>query len=392
MAELVRHIRALWLVRPNLTSSPGGDTTQVLETAASLRAQGVTVELSSVSNPDLSGFDIVHLFHLDRVWENVHWCRLVRAAGIPAALSPIHWPTEKFDRRGRRGLARMVERVGGTGSYNRLKLWYHAAAQALKRGDRRSTHAALDFQAGRRFVLGTASVLLPNSEAEREQLAAGFPGDHGVFVVPNAVNPNHFTDRGGDPRPNGDGRDRAVLCVGRIEPRKNQLAIIRALRGSGLRLRIVGRAGDFNRRYERQCRREAGSNVEFLGWKEPAELVELYRASAAHVSASWYETPGLASLEAASCGRPIVVTPGGATREYFGGDAEYCAPDDVVSIRRAVERALARPASNGLANRIATEFTWEVAAQETIKAYEWAVASGTLGIAESRRHAGQRSD
>ena len=120
--------------------------------------------------------------------------------------------------------------------------------------------------------------------------------------------------------------------------------------------------------------------------------MDLYGACAAHVSASWYETPGLASLEAASCNRPIVVTPGGATREYFGSDAEYCAPDDVVSIRRAVERALARPASNGLANRIATEFTWEVAAQETIKAYEWAVASRNLKVAEPRRHAGRGTD
>ena len=367
-------MRALWLVRPNLTSSPGGDTTQILETAAALRAHGVSVELSFASNPDLDGFDIVHFFHLDRVWENVHWCRLVRDAGIPAALSPIFWPTDGFDQHGRHGIARFVERLGGAGSYNSLKLWYHASAQFLRRSERRNTRGILDFRAARRFVLDTASVLLPNSEAEREQLESRFTVDDGLFVVPNAVNANHFSGPGTDSRPRDRTDDRSILCVGRIEPRKNQLAIIRALQGSALRLRIVGRAGDFNKRYERQCRREAGPNVEFMAWKEPAELRDLYRSSAAHVSASWYETPGLASLEAALCGCPIVVTPGGATREYFGDDAEYCAPEDVASIRTAIGRTLAHPKRNGLANRIATEFTWEIAAQETYKAYQQAVA------------------
>jgi hypothetical protein len=46
------------------------------------------------------------------------------------------------------------------------------------------------------------------------------------------------------------------------------------------------------------------------------------------------------------------VTPRGATREYFGNDAEYCAPEDVASICTAIERTLAHPKRNGLANRI----------------------------------------
>ena len=91
-------MRALLLVRSNLESNPGGDTTQILETAAALRRRGLSIEISSAADPDLGGFDVVHLFHLNRVWENVHWCHLIRAAGIPSVLSPIYWPTEKFDR------------------------------------------------------------------------------------------------------------------------------------------------------------------------------------------------------------------------------------------------------------------------------------------------------
>jgi glycosyltransferase involved in cell wall biosynthesis len=222
---------------------------------------------------------------------------------------------------------------------------------------------------------------LPNSEAEREQLESRFSLDSPVFVVPNAVNTGHFYEGPADDGRGAAAREKTALCVGRIEPRKNQLAVIRGLRQSGLRLRVIGRAGDHSTAYERQCRREAGADVEFLGWRSPDELRRFYQASAVHVSASWYETPGLASLEAASCGSPIVVTPGGATREYFGNAAEYCAADDPMSVRSAVERAISRPVSSGLPSRIVKQFTWEIAARATLEAYRYALESPVRAVA-----------
>jgi glycosyltransferase involved in cell wall biosynthesis len=145
-----------------------------------------------------------------------------------------------------------------------------------------------------------------------------------------------------------------VLCVGRIEPRKNQLRLIEALRGTGVSLTLIGAAGRFNRAYERRCRRGADANVQFAGPQAPSELRRFYHAAHAHACVSWYETPGLASLEAALCGCALVLTPGGCTREYFGADAEYAQVDDPASICRAVEQALARGSSAGLADRVRT--------------------------------------
>ena len=65
-----------------------------------------------------------------------------------------------------------------------------------------------------------------------------------------------------------------------------------------------------------------------------------------------------------------MVTSRGSTREYFGDQAEFCEPSDARSIRSAVERALARPGSASLQQKIAGEFTWEMAAQETLEAYD----------------------
>ncbi|HQL53937.1 MAG TPA: glycosyltransferase family 1 protein, partial [Phycisphaerae bacterium] len=85
-------MRVLWLVRENLTRHPGGDTVQILQTAEALRRRGITVDLAH-DRDDLAGYDLVHLFHLDRLWENVGHAQRIRQAGLPAVLSTIYWPS-----------------------------------------------------------------------------------------------------------------------------------------------------------------------------------------------------------------------------------------------------------------------------------------------------------
>jgi len=152
------------------------------------------------------------------------------------------------------------------------------------------------------------------------------------------------------------------------------LRLIEALRGTDIRLTLVGAAGRFSRRYARCCRAAAGPNVRFLPLQEPTALCRVYQSAAVHVNVSWYETPGLASLEAALCGCAVVVTPGGCTREYFGEQALYTCPDDVAGIRAAVERALAAGPAPGLAERVAREFNWQRAAAATLAGYQLALS------------------
>jgi len=89
------------------------------------------------------------------------------------------------------------------------------------------------------------------------------------------------------------------------------------------------------------------------------------------------ETSGLAGLAAAVCRCPLVLTPGSCTREYFGDEAVYAEPDNPATIRAAVEQALARGPSTGLAQRVAQHYTWEAAAQKTAEAYELALRTKT---------------
>lgn len=373
-------LRALWLVRPDLYSDPGGDTTQIEQTREMLAEEGVEVTVCSERRPSLSGFDVVHLFHLDRLWENVPWCQAVRKRGVPAVLSPIYFPTEELDRRGRSGVQGFVAKAGGPRAYPTLRATLRAALATAADRDRSLLRPeAVSFARGSRFVLETAAVLLPNSEAERDVLERRFEVQRPGLVVPNGVDTETF-----EPPPEEREQEReGVLCVGRLVPRKNQLALIRALRGIGTPVRFVGNDGSLCRGYVRRCRREAGPEVEFEGLRDKRSLRHLYQSARVHVNVSWFETPGLASLEAAACGCALVVTPGGCTREYFRDEAYYCHPEDLPSIRRAVERALAAPPSAKLAERIRYEYPWNVAAQHTRKAYELALSQEPAAVPAS---------
>ncbi len=346
---------------------------QILETAAALRRRGVVVDLCDRPDFDVGGYDCVHLFHLDRLWENEPHCRRIAAAGVPAVLSTIYWPADEFDRGGRDGLQGWLARTFGSDAYRSLRLaqrWAMACCQ--KRQWRRPT---VSFHRSAGLVLRTVSVLLPNSRAEQEQIERCFEHVPPSVVVPNAADGAVFRP---PPRAWPDGRE-GVLCVGRIEPRKNQLALIRALRGSGIRLTLVGQAGRYSGRYHRRCLREADGDVRVIPFVESYVLRALYCSARVHANVSWYETPGLVSLEAVLCGCAIVATPGGSTREYFGEEISYCKPDAPSTIREAVERALSLGPSAALAERIALECTWEAAAERTLAAYHLAMRARGRG-------------
>lgn len=109
--------------------------------------------------------------------------------------------------------------------------------------------------------------------------------------------------------------------------------------------------------------------MNFTGPLPLREVYKLYQRHAVHCAPSWYETPGLASLEAAVRGLPIVVTRGGCTEEYFGPEAQYCEPGDPDSIREAIERVLAGDPLEKLAAQIREKFTWKEAGERTMEAY-----------------------
>jgi glycosyltransferase involved in cell wall biosynthesis len=160
-----------------------------------------------------------------------------------------------------------------------------------------------------------------------------------------------------------------VICVGRIEGRKNQLNLIRAINGTGYRLLIIGSPSANQTNYYRACLSAAGPNVSFIAGISQEELIVHYATARVHVLPSWFETTGLSSLEAAAMGCMLVITDKGDTREYFGDHAFYCDPASPASILAAVKRAAAAEPDGALQRKILSEYTWAQTALLTADAY-----------------------
>ncbi|MCS7066229.1 MAG: glycosyltransferase family 4 protein, partial [Fimbriimonadales bacterium] len=226
-----------------------------------------------------------------------------------------------------------------------------------------------------RQVLLLARVLLPNAKREHEMLTRVFGAtDQPVVLVPNAIRPERFLNADPAPFVERYGLRDFVLCAARIEPNKNQLMLIWALRETGLPLVLAGKEGDSE--YAALCRRWSMATVHFVGELGPEMLASAYAAARVHALPSWSETPGLANLEAAVAGCALVVGNRGAEQEYLGEWAYGCDPGDERSIREAVLQAWedTDPARREARRHyVLNRYTWQAAAERTAHAYELAL-------------------
>jgi glycosyltransferase involved in cell wall biosynthesis len=232
--------------------------------------------------------------------------------------------------------------------------------ELLEASLRFSTDETVDFAA-----FESADLLLPNAVGEGASLVADFGVTTPVFPVPNGVDPDSFSTPG---PPFGDRE--LVLYVGRVEPHKNQLGLINALKGSGMSLVIAGHEHPDHADYVRACRRAGEGWVEFKLSFAPDELADLYHRARVHVVPSWFETTGLVSLEAALSGCSIATTDRGYAGEYFDRYAWYLDPAATGSILQAVRSAWDNPPSPELRQRILDRYTWSHVAEATLAAYE----------------------
>ncbi len=382
-------MKALLVVRPDAATRPGGDLVHARRTGESLREIGIDVELVSSGAPDCRGYDIVHLFGVFEPDTARRQIDAVRARGAPLVLSPI-W----LDLRAFFAIAPRVDHALEARTPARVE----ACLARLRRAEQRlpwtgrASREADRRLAAQRALLLQADVLLPASEVEAylygERLrvtdvpivvaplgadTAGAPTASGDTMASGNARATGDATASGD-RTHGVPERRGVLCAARVEPKKNQAALLYALRDVDVDVTLVGDAYDV--RYLALCKRWATPRTRFIGHVERSEALRLMASAAVHAHPSWLESPGLSSLEAAAGGARIVAGDRGCEREYFGADSDYADPSDPASIRAAVLRALARgPRVRGdaLGRRLAG-LTWRRTAEATLDAYARAIA------------------
>jgi glycosyltransferase involved in cell wall biosynthesis len=358
-------LKVLLRMRSDVERFPGGDYVQLVQTQAALRDLGVTVDVLPGIAPQSPGYDLVHLFNTTRIHETAVQFRQAAAMGVPVVVSTIwHSDTEM-----RRFYARLYGwPIFPLDTYQALKEAYYARRSRLPI----LWPAVLRRRALQREVVAGANAVLPNSQAELDILRTELGVQpRAAFIVPNGFSPAC------QPAPTNVPR-RDVLCVGRIEPRKNQLGVIRAFkslpRGEN-RLLLYGAMNDSHAAYVANVRAELVQGwVEYVGCVDQTELYAAYSRAAVAVLASFFETCGLVIMEALSCGAGACVTRSPYLEDYYGARVEYCDPYDDGSIAAGLSAALARPVQDH--REFLRRFSWAQAGGATHHAYQQVLAGG----------------
>ena len=357
-------LRVLFQNRPDMFQKMGGDSIQLLKTKEHLERLGVYVDVSLDRCPDIEQYDLLHLFNItnvDATYENI-----IRAKryGKKVVLSPIYWNLDEYVAYSRESRA---HRSFISNCANLFPpLWF---IRRMRRKYWRSQYT--EFTQKQRAVLEYSDAILPNANAEKELLLRDFPGLNPgkFFVVPNGVDRNIDRHRRSTHHKQ-IGIDNYILSVGRIEERKNQYRLIKALSGTDIPLILVGSLTDTN--YVRVCTREGSKrgNVYFTNEIEHGELYAIYSKAKVHALPSWYETPGLANLEAGLRGCNLALSDRGSVKEYFGDFAYYCDPANIESIRHATLEAYNASGNIKLSRMIKQKYSWDVVAKKTLLCYQ----------------------
>ncbi len=90
-----------------------------------------------------------------------------------------------------------------------------------------------------------------------------------------------------------------VLQIGRIDENKNQLNVIRALKGKNIPIVFIGGGETAESAYFEKCKKEADKNCYFLGWipHESAEFATILNNADTIILPSFNETFGIALIE-----------------------------------------------------------------------------------------------
>jgi glycosyltransferase involved in cell wall biosynthesis len=285
----------------SIATAPGGDQVMLEQTAKFLRSHyDVDAQVSPELEPDLTGYDGVHLFGIVRPQEAWLQARNARRHGVPIFLSPVYCDFAEFERRDRQGpvglLARHVSidvmeavKAGGRTAVSRE--WSKGTANLYFRGYRRMQHEVVDM----------TSVFLPNSWSEWRRLVGDFDlgaiSHDRVAVVPIGVDLTETDPSRVDPEDIEEVaafRD-CVLCVARMEGRKNQIRLMDALAETGLQVVLAGRPTPNQKRYVARVHEAAArhGNAQVLGGVSSETKRALYAVARVHALPSWMETCGI---------------------------------------------------------------------------------------------------
>lgn len=370
-------MRVAFPMRVDAFDKPGGDLLHLQtyirwcgEIAARMGLPFEGVILTELS-PDLTGFDTVHLSNLDRPLELTLQFQAARRAGKRIVINTFHHSYNEIAQYERRGRGGILGAFSGRVDFSRLEV-----ARTLVRSRRYpALHTALRGAAGKSIraaqaeVLREADVIVVAARKEWNDIERDIcPLDPDrVRLIRNGFNV---------PSVNllpASQRDIDICVAGRIEARKNQIAILEALESLGLAGVFIGAENPNHKGYCAQFRAMiAGSRSSYTGAMTQHEVYATMSRARVHVAASWFEVSSNVDIESYVLGCRTVASKCGGTGELLGSDAYYVDPASPASMREQIAAALEssrRGVSNSIDLQTGSLESWEDVSAQIFQTY-----------------------
>lgn len=356
-------MRILMQNRSNALTHRGGDTVVMERVAEGLRAMNVHVDYDLDGTADVRAYDIVHIHNFATPQITEAFARRAHEAGVPYVVTTMYEDLPLFYNQMFAQFEVLQAYVNAGQPKNK---WPELSAMA------KNAHASERWE--NTWTADHAASLIATGERERQSLLRDYPNTRRVDIYSCGCNLENI-ETSGELFTKETGLKDFVFCVGRLETRKNQLSLLKALEDS--ELTVVFATGGFTYQpdYEEQCRKfkRRGETI-FLDRLDAGMLSSAFGAARVHALPSWYELPGIVSMEAARHNTNIVVTDYGTPKDYFGNSAFYCLPGDTESIYNAVMAAYYTPPKAGLVESVEHR-TWEHAAKQVLGVYKAVLAA-----------------
>lgn len=366
-------MKVAFCMSQNYLETGGGGRIQILKTKEYLeKLVKEDFQICIIHNPEEidNTFDICHIFNMADLDLNLEFIKHAKENSLKIALSTIYWDYSYLIMTG------MFSRFFGF-KYSDFKykiecILGRITSKIIKRPEYLTKQMKNKYSQ----IVESVDWLLPNSIEEGLKLLE-YTGQTSqkykekIYPIVNAVDVKNFEDSFDDLR-----IENFVLEVGRIEPAKNQLSVVRALYNDDIPIVFLGKDYFPNSKYSKELHRLSTKrgNVHFFDQVSYEKVHTFYEKAAVHILPSLRESPGLVSLEALLNSCHIVVANENFTpvNSYFTEDmATVVNPLSIKSIREGIFREISAERNfEEIKKTIVERYSWTETSIQTYDVYK----------------------
>jgi glycosyltransferase involved in cell wall biosynthesis len=313
----------LFLYRSDSKKKHGGDLSLLKKYSEILEEIGFSITITSDPFFNISTTDIVFSANIDRPYENFIMLQRCLVKKIPFCIYTLHHPLSGYNQYLRSKQVYGMRKIFA--AFSLYNFYYYESmanfGRVFKKFSLLSWKYIFGFYAkyASNYILKKSSLVLVSSDNELILLEK----DLGIKIQRHAVLP-HFFDLPiilDYPQK----IKKTVICAGRIEPRKNQISVLKLAKlFPDFTFTFIGDASPYAVEYSNKFQNELKKykNVNYIKFLDLKKLKKIFRSAEIFISLSFFEVVSLTELEAYSAYCKMIVS----KSSYF----RYIKPDEGV--------------------------------------------------------------